>query len=497
MHAPANAAPTLDGLDDHIEGVLRDWEVPGLAITIVHEAGRGLVKGYGLREIGGTDPVTPDTVFTIGSLTKAFTAAAIGLLVDEGRIGWDDPVQYHLKGFELADPYASRITTIRDLLAHRVGWEEDYWGHFANRLDLSRQEIIQSLRFADSGAAFRARHVYSNILYLVAGEIIPAVTGHSWDDFVKDRIFGPLGMNSTSTRAAALAASQNHATPHTRDSRGRQRIDPIRFDAWWTMDNHGPAGSINSTARDMSIWLRAYCEPTGSPFSKSVLHEMHSPQMLINDEDEDDANITRGYGLGWRIGLYHGHPYSYHEGAFRGMSAYAALLPESGSGVAVLANARDAVEGRLTRAVGQWVLDHILGAPERDWQREYRQSFLAAIEVQATTERAWASMRAQNTGPSLPLSRYVGRYHHPAFAPWEVVAQHDRLIARRLRGGEAYSGVLDHWHHDTFMTIWNDPLVDYWPARFISFSLDSAGLVEAFRFSHEPGRTGTRFKKEA
>lgn len=496
MHAPPNLAPTFDGLDDHIQGVLRDWEIPGIAIAIVTGDGQDLLKGYGLCERGKINPVTPDTLFTIGSLTKAFTAAAIGLLVDDGRISWDDPVQHHLPSFELADPYASRITTIRDLLAHRVGWDENYWVHFANRLDLSRQEIVDSLRLADSGAAFRARSVYSNMLYLVVGEVIQAVTGQSWDDFVKERIFGPLGMNFTNSRASALAASKNHATPHIRDSRGQQRIDPIHFDAWWTMDNHGPSGSINSTVTDMSKWLRAHCQPTGSPFSKLVLREMHSPQMLISDENEDSASVVCSYGLGWRIGLYYGRPYSYHEGAFRGMSAYAALLTEFGSGIVVLANARDAVKGRLTRAIGQWVLDHILGAPKRDWQEEYRQSFLAEIEANAASERAWASMRAQNTSPSLPLSGYIGHYYHPAFAPWEIVVKKDNLIARRVRTGKTYSGVLDHWHHNTFVTHWNDPLVDYWPARFISFTLDSAGLVDAFRFSHEPGGASTRFQKE-
>jgi hypothetical protein len=265
------------------------------------------------------------------------------------------------------------------------------------------------------------------------------------------------------------------------------------------MDNHGASGSVNSTARDLLVWLRAHLPHSGanlcSSFSERTLREMHSPHMLTGTE-EDGANVTLGYGLGWKIGLYHGRRYSHHEGAFRGMSAYATVLPDLESGVVVLANSRDAVKGRLTRAVGQWILDRLLGAPARDWQQEYRRTFLTELRAEDEAELDWSAGRVWHTRPSLPLSGYAGRYRHPAFAHWDVLEERDGLMVRRVRHGDAYQARLDHWHYDTFLSAWNDPLPDYWPARFVTFSLDPAGRAEALTLFGGPGGGRTRFVKE-
>jgi CubicO group peptidase (beta-lactamase class C family) len=485
-------------LDQYAFDTLRNWELPGLAIAVVEPNRDPIFSCHGLRDIGGTDSVTCDSVFAVGSLTKAFTATAIGMLVEEGRLHWDDPIEEHLPRFALAEPQLSRIATIRDLLAHRVGWDEDYWGQFGNRLDLSRGQLIRSLRFAETGAKFRAHFAYSNLFYLAAGEIVPAVTGQSWDDFLTERIFKALGMNSSSTRAAALTSAANHAKPHIRDMQGLLCPDPIRTSAWWTMDNHGPSGSINSTASDLSLWLRVHLDAFRSHkhlVSHGVLREMHRQHMVTTGEPDDGVSISLGYGLGWQIGYYRGYRCSHHEGAFRGFSAYAALLRDQNCGVAVLANSRDAVKGELTRAVGQWVLDRLLQAPRRDWQLEHRRAFVQTQQGQSDRETARMSSQIHDTKPSLTLPDYVGCYCNPAFAPWQVAVVEGRLVMRRSRDGEPYWAALDHWHYDTFLSIWNDPLVDYWPSRFISFCLDSAGSVVALRLSHEPGGPGSRFER--
>jgi CubicO group peptidase (beta-lactamase class C family) len=482
-------------VDEFVQRVLSRWQIPGLALAVLAEPNVSLAKAYGLREIGGNDLVTPDTVFTIGSLTKAFTAAALALLVDAGRIGWDHPVRRYIPDFALADGWLSEHVTVRDLLAHRVGWEEHYWFNFANRLHLTRTEIVRSLRTARVSNDFRARFVYSNLMYVAAGEIIPAVTGQSWDDFVKDHLLRPLSMNSTSTSARQLLNAPNHACPHVRDRTGQLRSDPLLVDAWWTMDNHGASGSINSTAVDLISWMkfhlpRSYSGPR--PLTERTLAEVHSPHTLVGSFENDEAILNLGYGLGWQIATYRGRRCSYHEGAFRGMSAYIIIFHELGCGVAVLANSRDAVKGNVTRAVGEWLSDRVLGAPRHDWERASRGRYDAQKQSREELERTWVSRRRSDVTP-LPLCKYEGIYSDPPYTSWVVELDAGELIIRSPTG--VYSARLEHWNDDVFVSYWNDHLIDYWPARFVQFALGADGMPGSCHFCSDPHIVISTFRK--
>jgi len=215
--------------------------------------------------------------------------------------------------------------------------------------------------------------------------------------------------------------------------------------------------------------------------------------MLVGPQENDEAVLNLGYGLGWQIATYRGQRCSYHEGAFRGMSAYIILLHELGCGVAVLANSRDAVKGSITRAVGQWLSDRLLGAQRHNWEFDARRRYHALVDSEAELERTWAKDR-QMRGPSLPLSDYQGTYRDSAYTAWLIESETGNLIIKSPSG--VYSGRLVNWHHDVFVSYWNDHLVDYWPARFVRFELAADGRSECCHFCSDPDNTISTFRKD-
>src|SRR5580698_9944414 len=246
----AQIAPPAD-LDSYIANSMRVFDVPGMAVAIVKDGKIVLAKGYGVRKLGDAAPVDEHTMFGIGSNTKAFTSAALATLVDAGKLSWDDPVYQRLPGFVMYDPYVSHEMTIRDLLTHRSGMglgEGDLL--FWPTTTYTREEIIYKLRFMKPASSFRSHYAYDNLLYMTAGQIIPAVTGTSWDEYVRQHIFTPLGMNHSNVSNAAFKPGDNFASPHSRVD-GKLQVIPIEV-----LDNAGPAGSINSCAADMAKWVQ-------------------------------------------------------------------------------------------------------------------------------------------------------------------------------------------------------------------------------------------------
>src|SRR5215468_9073680 len=245
--AQTSAPPDLD---TYVARVLKEFEVPGLAIAIVKDGKVALIKGYGVRRLGESAPVDEQTLFGIASNTKAFTAAALAILVDEGKIRWDDPVTKHLPGFQMYDPYVTREMTVRDLLTHRSGL-----GLGAGDLlffpptTFSREEIIARLRYIKPATSFRSKYAYDNVLYLVAGQVVAAISGKSWDDFIKERIFAPLGMTSSNTSVKDLRPGGDFVSPH---QKVEGRLQPVPY---MNIDNTAPAGAINSNVAEMAKWV--------------------------------------------------------------------------------------------------------------------------------------------------------------------------------------------------------------------------------------------------
>ncbi|PYP55231.1 MAG: serine hydrolase [Gemmatimonadetes bacterium] len=465
--ARAQDAP-LRGFDAYVEQALRDWRVPGVAIAVVRNDSVVFVKGYGVRELGKPARVDAHTLFAIGSTTKAFTAAALAMLVDSGKLAWDDPVTKHLAWLELADPYVTRELTVRDLLTHRSGLPRGDLVWYGSSFD--RSEVLHRVRYLKPRWSFRSNYGYQNIMFLAAGEVVAAASGVSWGDFLKARIFTPLGMTGTNTSVTALAGEGDVAMPH------KKIDDTVRVIPWRNIDNVGPAGSINSSVADLSQWLRL--QLGGGTFrgrrlvSDSTVEEMHTPQMVIrmNKDAREIFPDTHflAYGLGWLLRDYHGKMFVGHGGAIDGMRAEIGLVPEARVGAVVLCN----LDGTsFPAAILYRALDAYLGAPPRDWS-----AVLLAAERKAeahgdSVDKAFEAKRVRDTHPSLPLERYAGNYVDSLYGTVEIAEQGDRLVARM---GPAFTGDLTHWHFDTFKVTWRDRGLG---TSYLTFNVDADGKV--------------------
>ena len=442
--AAADTTDPLAGLDAYIEKAMADWQVPGLALAIVKDGKVIHSRGYGTRTVGAKEPVDENTLFAIGSQSKAFTAAALAVLVDEGKLAWDDKVTKHLPDFELYDPHTTREMTVRDLLTHRSGLERGDLLWYLT--DLSRDEIVRQVRYLKPTWSFRSAFGYQNIMFLTAGQLVPAITGKTWDDFVEERLLGPLAMQRSSTTVRAFETQDNVATPH-------ESLDNVTVVVpWKNIDNIAPAGSINSSAAEMARWVRmqlAEGELDGKRIvSAEQIAEMHRPQMLLGKNPESVLLFPEGdfmsYGLGWFTYVYRGATVVEHGGAIDGMRAQIAMLPKQELGFVLLANLGGT---SFTEALRYRIFDAFLGEPEHDWSSSMREQYQKLVAMGANEEQKHRQARITGTSPSRPLRLYAGTYTHEMLGELTIAERDGRLT---IAYGIAKPGQLEHWHLDTF-----------------------------------------------
>jgi CubicO group peptidase (beta-lactamase class C family) len=462
-------APEPD-FDQYVEKAMKEWEVPGLAIAVVKDDRIVFAKGYGVREIGGTGAVNEQTLFAIGSSSKAFTAAALAMLVDEGKVKWDDPVTKYLPGFQLFDPYSTRELTVRDLVTHRSGLERGDLLWYASPYD--RNEVLRRVRFLKPSWSVRSRFGYQNIMFLAAGQIQPAVTGKEWDDIVRERIFVPLGMNSSSTSIKKFAGIDNVASPHSKID------DKLQNVAWRNIDNIGPAGSINSNVIDMAQWLRMNLG--GGMYEKkkvlsaAAVKEMQTPQTVIRIEGNNERLYPEAhflnYGLGWFLSDYRGRKLVEHGGAIDGMRAEVAMLPEEKLGVVILTNRQGSV---LPHILMYRVMDAYLGiSPKRDWSAEVLKKFKVLEDQAKAAEKKIEDERVKGTSPSLAIEKYAGTYQNEMYGETKFALKEGKLTSEF---GPNFNGDLEHWHYDTFRVVWRDRMEG---RGFVVFKLNAKGQPE-------------------
>lgn len=465
----AQEAP-LNGFDDYINKALRDWEVPGLAIAIVKKDQVVFAKGYGVRKLGEPAPVDEKTLFAIGSSSKAFTAAAIAMLVDEGKMKWDDPATKHLPGFQLFDPYVTREITVRDLLSHRSGLGGADFIWYATPYD--RDEIWSRIRHVKPSSSFRSTFGYQNIMYLAAGQIVSRVSGKNWDDFIRERIFTPLGMSLSNTTIRAFAGQNNVATPHAKLDEKVQTIP------WRNIDNIAPAGSINSNVSDMAQWVRLQLAEGSYKgarlISSGAAKEMHEPQTIIPRDPQlslfmPDTHF-RSYGLGWMLQDYKGRKVVQHGGAIDGMLAMVGMMPEEELGVVILSN----LQGQLLPTALMFrIFDAYLGAPPKDWTGDMLKAIKGLEGQGKAAQKKLEESRVKGTQPSLPLEKYAGTYKDEAFGDAKVALENGKLVLRT----PAFVADLEHWHYDTFRATFRDIVIV--GKALATFTLNSQGKTDA------------------
>lgn len=468
----------LKEIDEYAAKAGREWKVPGFAVAIVKDDRVVFIKGYGVRELGKPEPVDKDTLFAVASNTKAFTSAALATLVDEGKLKWDDRVTKYLPWFQLYDPYVTREMTVRDLLSHRSGLATFGGDLLWYETTYSREEIIRRVRFLKPLHSFRGRYGYQNIMFLAAGEIVPAVTGKSWDDYVREKFFAPLGMTRTVTTYKQLTAAQNVATPHN-EFEGR-----VRVVHYANVDSAGGAAAINSTAAEMAEWVRLQLGrgTYGGKriFSAAASREMWSPHMIVPitepAERFNPAVHFTLYGLGWGLSDYRGRKVVTHSGGLDGMTSRVALMPEENLGVVILTNS----ETPLQAFFHYKVFDVFTGAPARDWSADFTTLVKAAQEREAAEAQKLEAARVPNTKPSLPLGSYAGTYGGQMYGEAKVSEENGRLVVR-LVPAPAYVGDLEHWHFDTFRIKWRDSVIYPYPRGWVTFQLDAQGKVSEMK----------------
>jgi CubicO group peptidase (beta-lactamase class C family) len=470
----------LKEIDEYAAKAGQDWKVPGFAVAIVKDDKVVFAKGYGVRELGKPDAVDKDTLFAVASNTKAFTSAALATLVDEGKIAWDDPVTKYLPYFQLYDPLATREMTVRDLLSHRSGlatfggdllWYETHY---------PREEIIRRVRYLRPTYGFRGHYGYQNIMFLTAGEIIPAVTGRSWDDYVKEKFFAPLRMTRTTTSYKQLIATPNVATPHN-EFEGRVRV--IHYSS---ADSAGGAAAINSSAAEMAEWVRLQLGRgtyNGKKFfSADRSREMWTPNTVVAGVSETAERFNPSvhfnlYGMGWFLSDYRGRKVVTHSGGLDGMTSRVAMLPEENLGVVILTNSETPLQSFL------WykVFDVFLGAPRRDWSADYAARVKAAKERGDAEAKKLEDARVPNTKPSLALSAYAGTYTGAMYGDARVAEEQGRLVLRMMHSPN-FVGDLEHWHFDTFRIKWRDSVIYPFQQRgWVTFTLDPQGKVSEMK----------------
>ncbi|HKN25009.1 MAG TPA: serine hydrolase [Candidatus Acidoferrum sp.] len=480
MVAPlwAQQGPPAD-LDEYVARSMKTFEVPGMAVAIVKDGKVVLLKGYGVRKLGEATPVDENTLFGIGSNTKAFTAAALATLVDEGKISWDDPVYERLKGFEMYDPYVSKEMRIRDLLCHRSGLglgEGDlmFWPHTT----FTRDEVVYRLRFLKPATSFRTAYAYNNLMFVTAGQVVAEVSGKSWDEYLREKIFLPLGMKNTNTSASVFHEGDNWAAPHSKVE-GKLQAIPIE-----NLDNAGPAGSINSSVTDMSKWVLLQLNRGKIPgtetrvFSEKASQDMWAQQMIVpvRPAPEELKNLQAhfsGYGMGWALRDYKGRKLVSHSGGVAGYVTRVMLVPEENLGVVILTNAE---EDFAFESVLYHVLDAYLGGSKQDYIAAFKTLEDKGQKDADETMSKAAQARAAESKPSLALEKYAGDYSDPWYGKVTIRAENAGLVLNFERTEKGLAD-LQHWQYDTFKAHWRDRTVE---DAFVTFTLRPDGSVDHF-----------------
>ncbi|GGK10491.1 serine hydrolase [Luteimonas terricola] len=486
----ADAAPPapLTGLDAQVESVREAFKVPGVAVAVVKDGELVFAGGWGEREVGKAEVVDADTLFSIASITKAFTSASLSILADEGKLDMDDRVIDHLPWFRMDDAYVTREMRIRDLLVHRSGL-----GLGAGDLlfwppsDYSTRDVVERLARVPIAGGFRDRYAYDNVLYAVAQLVIEGVSGQAYADFVRERLFQPVGMGDTRIDSNALRPTDtNVATGHARAGFTGEP-EPVPAMSW---SNNTAAGGIYSSVNDMAKWMRVQLdggvlEGEGEDAKRLFSEKRHEAMwslvtpIPIRKPTVPELAATKpnfaGYGEAWSLSDYRGRRLVWHTGGWPGMVSRLTLVPELDLGVVVLTNQET---GAAFNAITMHVLDAYMEAPATDWVAAYAAAIAKGGDRADEDWKKHVAARDARSKPALPLSGYAATYRDPWYGD-VVLAQGSKGLEMRFARTPQLVGDLEHWQHDSFIVRWRDRTLN--ADAFVDFSLDHDGKVREAR----------------
>ena len=469
----------LAGFADDVYAVLKDGKVPGAAVILIKDDKVLLSQGFGKRNVAKNLDVTPHTLFPIGSSSKAFTAAAIAMLVEEGKLEWDTPVRHYLPTFKLFDQFATERITVRDLLCHRSGLPRHEFVWYGS--NMTRKEMVERLAYLQPSVDFRARYQYNNLMYATAGYLIVAVTGQTWEDFVATRIFKPLGMSTSNTDVEDSQKTDDYALPYE-EKKGE--IEEVPF--YSNFQAMGPAGSINTNLDDIEHWLRFQLSEGkhggAQLLGTEYLMQTHTPHVVVPTGDEVPMGrhpeiASWCYGLGWSVGSYRGHRMIQHGGSIDGFMAEVVLLPDDHTAVAVFTNRGSNL---VPYIIAFTACDRLLGAEKADWNGRLSKEF---ADLKAQMEKQFAELqRAEpaipGTHPSHTLDAYCGNYENPGYGVVTISQVEDAL---QFTYNDIPSS-LTHVHYDIFEL--NLERFDF--KTRVSFATAENGDIESLAVKLEP-----------
>ncbi|QJW90316.1 serine hydrolase [Spirosoma taeanense] len=458
----------VQAFDQYVETVRKQWDIPGLSITVVKDGQVIFAKGYGVRELAKPDLVDTQTLFACASTTKAMTVALMGMLVDEGKLSWNDPVYKYLPELQFQDSYVTQQVTIRDLLIHDTGvGGTDF---FTGAMNIPVNEMFRRMVLVKPSYSMRSGFIYQNTLYSAAGRIIERLMGKTWAEAIRERIFQPLGMTRTVPKRGYIK-DDNLTRPHFRIN------DTIRVIDFGPDSEVGSAGAVWSSADDISKWLICMLDSSkyagGRLLKPATWTEIFRPQTMVPDDEYATMQILKPnwftYGLGWYQHDYRGHKVNFHTGSLAGLTAITAQLPEAKLGVFAFGNL-DHAEGR--HALLYKTLDWFALGGTRDWNTEFKTLYDNLNAQERKAEVAVNAKRVANTKPSLPLDAYAGRYTSPLYGEAEVLVTGDRLS---FNINNVLKATLPHWHYDTFRGTYDKA----WNGKATAhFTLNVSGRVE-------------------
>ncbi|MBT30591.1 MAG: serine hydrolase [Thalassobius sp.] len=464
-------------IDKYLSDAQVAWNVPGMAVAIVKDGEVILSKGYGTKEIGKKEKVDEKTLFAIASNTKAFIASSLAVLVGEGKINWDDKVQKYLPRFAMYDSYVSSHITIRDLLCHRAGLGTFSGDVIWYKSERSAAEVVEKIQYIPQAYDFRSGYGYSNVMFITAGEVIKAVTGKTWSDYVKETFFKPLGMERSITSTNDLDSKGNFAIPHKPTPEEVQAID------WVNWDNMGAAGGIISSVEDMSKWMMLQLnsgilnsDTIIKPEYQNIMWTPHNSQVVsVNAKKNQPGRHFNAYGLAWGLQDYYGNMIVTHSGGYDGMYSRVMMIPDIDLGIVILTNT---MEG-ITTPLCYYILNSFIGKEEKDWSAEA----LERARKDHDHEEQIAKRRAakvENTKPTHNLSAYTGTYFDPFYGEIKIYEQENQLRID-FEKAPLLSATLKHWHYDTWEIIWDDEQA-WFDFGTVQFELDNNLNVSGLQF---------------
>ncbi|NDK56481.1 serine hydrolase [Pontibacter fetidus] len=478
-----NNAATIAKLDAYYQKALKDWDVPGMAIAIVKNDSVIFAKGYGVLNNKTGGQVDANTLFGIASNSKAYTSAALATLVDAGKIKWTDKVNKYIPYLKMYSPYVTENLTIEDLLSHRAGLRTFGGDLLWYNTNYSREEIIRRMQYLEPDYGFRDGYGYSNLMFITAGEVIENVTGKTWENYIKETFFQPLGMTRSYTSVNDLKGVQNVASPHGFDKEGKPVATILT--AW---DNWNPAAGIFTSVTQQAQWMRLQLN-RGTYNGKKIFSEnasrhmwqAHNP-MPVSKGSEEFMPSTHfsAAGLGWFVSDYEGRKLVYHGGGHEGMNSRTVLAPEEKLGIVILTNSMSSI----MTPIANYTLDQFFGVQHgKDWSQVTLDMMAKAKKAQAETQAKAPKEKKRKSKPTMDLSAYTGTYYSQLYGNATVTIK-DGKLDLQLVPAQALGGTLTHWQHDIFDLDWKNDFALLTPTK-VRFLVGPDGTISQMRIDSD------------